>query len=82
MPIILATWEAETRRIKVGGQSGQIVLETPISKAKWTGGVAQMVECLLCELKTLSSNPTATKKEKKKKGWRSGSSGRMPASQV
>jgi hypothetical protein len=37
LPIIPATWEAEIRRIEVWGQ-------TPISKitrAKWTGGVAQ-----------------------------------------
>jgi hypothetical protein len=43
-PIILATLEAKIRKIKVQGQSGQIVQETPISKittTKWTGGVAQ-----------------------------------------
>jgi hypothetical protein len=32
MPIILATWEAEIRRIAVLGQPRQIVLKTPISK--------------------------------------------------
>jgi hypothetical protein len=32
MSIILATWEAEIVRIKVPGQSQQIVCETPISK--------------------------------------------------
>jgi hypothetical protein len=31
-PVILATWEAEIRRMVVQGQSGQIVHETPISK--------------------------------------------------
>jgi hypothetical protein len=43
-PIILATWEAEIRRMKVQGQPRQKVLETPSSKitrAKWTGGVVQ-----------------------------------------
>jgi hypothetical protein len=29
MPVILATWEVEIRRIAVQGQLGQIVLETP-----------------------------------------------------
>jgi hypothetical protein len=47
MTIILATWEVEIRKIMVQGQPGQILQETPISKitrAKWTGGVAQVVE--------------------------------------
>jgi hypothetical protein len=53
-PIILATWKAEIGRIKVRGQPGRIVHETPISKitrAKWTGGVAQALESLLCSTK-------------------------------
>jgi hypothetical protein len=46
MPIILATQEAEIRRIAVWGQSGQIVHETLPQKKpsqKRTGGVAQGV---------------------------------------
>jgi hypothetical protein len=41
MPVILATCEAEIRRIEVQGQPWQIVPETPISRitrAKWMGG--------------------------------------------
>jgi hypothetical protein len=48
----IASWEAEIRRIVFKNQLGQIVYNTPISKitrAKWTGGVAQEVECLLCK---------------------------------
>jgi hypothetical protein len=40
-------------------------LRDPISKitrAKWTGGVAQAVEHLFCKCKALSSNPSLTKK--------------------
>jgi hypothetical protein len=40
----------------VGSQPGQIVHETPISKitsAKYTGGVAQEVECLICKVPAL-----------------------------
>jgi hypothetical protein len=54
-PVILATWEAEIRRIKIQ--------ETPISKitrAKWTGRVPQAGERLLCKPKALSSNPSPT----------------------
>jgi hypothetical protein len=52
--MILAILEAEIRRIMGQSQSKQIVHETPISKitkAKWTGGVAQAVESLLPEFK-------------------------------
>jgi hypothetical protein len=66
MPGITVTREAEIGRIKVQGQPWQKVLETPISKitkAKWTGGVAKRVEC---KNKALSSNPSSTKKKKKK----------------
>jgi hypothetical protein len=45
MPVILATWEAEIEMIAVGGQSGQVVYETSISKitiAKWTGVVTRV----------------------------------------
>jgi hypothetical protein len=45
MPLILATQEAEIRRIAVGSQPEQIVLETlsrkPLSQKNWAGGVAQ-----------------------------------------
>jgi hypothetical protein len=41
----------------------------PISKittTKWTGGMAQAVECLFCKHKAPSSNPRPTKKKKRK----------------
>jgi hypothetical protein len=55
------------QRITVPGQPKQIVQETPISKitrAKWTGGMAQAIEHLLCKCEALSSNPSLTKKKK------------------
>jgi hypothetical protein len=39
MPVILAMWEAEIRRLKIQGHTRQIVLEISISKIarpKWT----------------------------------------------
>jgi hypothetical protein len=65
MPIILATWKAEIVRIKVEGQPRQTVHKTPISKittAKWTGDMAQMLECLFCKCKPVSSNLCSTNK--------------------
>jgi hypothetical protein len=51
MPIILATWEAEIRRIVVQSQTGEIACETLSQKKKRqhkkrAGGVPQVVECL------------------------------------
>jgi hypothetical protein len=69
MLVILATWEAEVRRIMARGQSGQIVhadnLSTisKIARAKLTGGV----ECLVCKCKALVQTPVPLKKKKKKK---------------
>jgi hypothetical protein len=36
-----------------------------ITRAKWTGGVAQAVLYLLCKMEALSSNPSPTKKKQK-----------------
>jgi hypothetical protein len=46
-------------------------LQTPISKItrdKWTGGVARVVQCLLFKNEFLSSNPNSTKKKKVLRG--------------
>jgi hypothetical protein len=66
-PIILAIWEAEIRRIKVQGQANSS--QDPISKitrAKWTGSVAQVVERLLCKCKNPKLRLPSHKKKKKK----------------
>jgi hypothetical protein len=60
--VILATQEAEIRRIAVQSQPGQIVCETisqkrPITKMGWWSGSR-------CRL---SANPSTVKKKKKKK---------------
>jgi hypothetical protein len=52
MSIILATWEAEIRRITAPGQPGKIVHETPSphlqgNQSKIDGGLAEAVEHLL-----------------------------------
>jgi hypothetical protein len=69
--VIPATGKAEIERIVVRNQSLASSSQDPISKitrAKWTGGVTQAVECLLYKCKALSSNPCPIKKKKKKMG--------------
>jgi hypothetical protein len=63
MPVILATQEAEIRRISVQSQPRQIVLESLTRKKKITK--IRLVEWL--KGKALSSNPQYSKKKKKKK---------------
>jgi hypothetical protein len=66
MPIILATQEAEIRKIEVQGQPWQIVCETLSQKyptQKRAGGVAQVLERLPSKCKTLSLNSSTTKKK-------------------
>jgi hypothetical protein len=71
MSVILATWEFEMQRIMVWGQPKPVVSETlcpKITTATQTGGMAQVVEYLLCKCEALSSNQShkIRKKDKKK----------------
>jgi hypothetical protein len=65
-PVILATWEAEIRMIKVRGQHGQTGNLQKTSTAKWNGGMAQAAEYPLCKHKALSSNLSHKNKIKQK----------------
>jgi hypothetical protein len=62
LPVAHATWEAEIRRMVVQG--------TKITRAKWTGGVGQGTERLLCKCEALSSKPSPTKEKKISTGWK------------
>jgi hypothetical protein len=68
--VILATLEAEIRRITVGSQPRQIVCETLSQKIpntkKRTGRVAQVVERLPSKHKALSSNSTEKERERER----------------
>jgi hypothetical protein len=59
MPVILAVWEAEIWQSAVRGPISKI------TRAKWTGDVAQVVKCLLCKYEAINSNPGTTKKKKR-----------------
>jgi hypothetical protein len=37
-----------------------------MTTVKWTGGVAEAAECLLCMCKALSSNPNPNKKKERR----------------
>jgi hypothetical protein len=65
--VILATWEAEIRTAVQMANSSRDP-NSKITRAKWTGGVAQVVEHLLCKSKARNSKPSATKKKKKEMG--------------
>jgi hypothetical protein len=68
MPIILATQEAEIRRIEVQSQPGQIeFLSRKYPTQKRAGGVVQVLECLPSKCEALSSNPSTKKKKKRKR---------------
>jgi hypothetical protein len=65
MPISLATWEAEIRRIRVQSQTRQIVPETLYRKDpthKRAGTVVQVVEYLLSKCEAPGSKPSTIKK--------------------
>jgi hypothetical protein len=62
MPIILDTCETEIRWTMVQGLPRQMGPISKITRAKWTGGVVQVIECLLCKSNALSSNPSLAKK--------------------
>jgi type IV secretory pathway TrbF-like protein len=64
---LVATQEAEIRRIIVQGQLGQIAQEAlKRAQKKRDGGVAQVIEHLLSNCKVLSSSPSILKKKKHK----------------
>jgi hypothetical protein len=70
MPIILATWEADIRRITVQSQPRQTVCKTLISKnTQHKKGLVEWrsVECLPSKYEALSSNYSMAKKRKVKK---------------
>jgi hypothetical protein len=63
MLVILATLDAEIWKIKVQGLLSQTVdrnSKYKMTRAKWTGGFAQVVEC---KPKVMSSNPSLNKKK-------------------
>jgi hypothetical protein len=72
-PVILATQEAEVRKIPVGSQLQQKVCKTLSQKHlihKKADRVAQVIESLSSEHETLSSSTSTVKnKEQKKTSW-------------
>jgi hypothetical protein len=68
MPEILATQEADIKRIMVQSQRWQIVPKTLFRKnptQNRAGEVAEVVECLPSKCEALSSNPSNIKKKER-----------------
>jgi hypothetical protein len=67
--LLLATQEAEIRKITIGNQSWANSSKDPILKIpntkKGAGGVAQVVEHLPSKHEALNSSPNTVKKKKK-----------------
>jgi hypothetical protein len=68
MPVILATQEAEIKRMVAPSQPGQIVQETLSKKyptQKRASGVAEVVKHLPSKCEALSPNPSAAPPQEK-----------------
>jgi hypothetical protein len=56
MPVILVTWDVDGHGLRPAWENSVRDPISKITRAKWTGGVAQVVEYLLCKCKTPCSN--------------------------
>jgi hypothetical protein len=63
-PSYLGGWDWEDHSLRPAWENSSRDSISKISRAKWTGGVAQMVECLLCQWETLSTNSSPAKKKR------------------
>jgi hypothetical protein len=57
----LGGWDGEDRSLRPDWANSLWDSISEITRAKWTGGVFQTVEHLLCKWESLSSNPSPTK---------------------
>jgi hypothetical protein len=63
-PSYLGDWDREDQRLRPALANSSWDPISKIITAKWVGGVAQAVECLLCRHEALSLNPTLITKKK------------------
>jgi hypothetical protein len=61
-PIHLRGWDQENHTLRPAWADSLQVPISKITRAKWTGGVVQGIEHLLCKCETLSSNSLKKKK--------------------
>jgi hypothetical protein len=66
-PSCLGSWDHEDHSLRPAwaSSSGDSISKT--IRAKWTGDMVQVVECLLCKYKAQNSNHSPTKKQDKTK---------------
>jgi hypothetical protein len=61
----LRGWDQENGGLRAAQENSSQEPHLQNNQAKWTGGVVQEVEHLLCKHEALSSNSRVTKKKKK-----------------
>jgi hypothetical protein len=66
-PSYFGDWDQEDHSSSPAQANSSWDITSKLTRAKWSEGVAQMVEHLLCKNEALNSNPSPTKKKKKKK---------------
>jgi hypothetical protein len=62
-PSCLGGWHWEDHSLRPACETPSL---TKLSRAKWPGGVAQVMKCELCKHEALSSNPSSTKTKQSK----------------
>jgi hypothetical protein len=65
-PSYLEGWDQEDEGSKVSQTKSSQECISKITRAKWTGSVAKVVEHLLCKCEALSSNPSINNNNNKK----------------
>jgi hypothetical protein len=63
-PNYLGGWDHEGHSSRPAWTNNSQDPVSKITRAKWTGGVAQVLECPLCKCEALSSNRSSEKKKK------------------
>jgi hypothetical protein len=65
-PSYVGDWDSEYQSLRPARENSSQVPISKIKRAKWSRGVTQVVEHLVCKHKALSSNSNATKQKRQR----------------